>query len=77
MTRRPRATATRARKSELVSGYCEICRIDYKDLNKHVQSEQHLKFVQNNDNFLSLDKLIHTGASVQAFLKLNQTKHVQ
>ncbi|XP_033208039.1 titin homolog [Belonocnema kinseyi] len=72
MTRRPRATATRARRAEqLVAGYCEICRSEYRDLTKHVQSDQHLNFVQNNDNFLSLDTLISTGASVEAFLKLN------
>ncbi|XP_044006097.1 putative histone-lysine N-methyltransferase 1 [Aphidius gifuensis] len=70
MTRRPRATATRTRRSEqLVSGYCEICRVDYKDLTKHVQSDKHLAFVKNSDNFLSLDTLIESGASVEAFLK--------
>ncbi|XP_011300467.1 uncharacterized protein [Fopius arisanus] len=77
MTRRSRATATRARRSEqLVAGYCEICRIDYRDLNKHVQSDKHLAFVRNDDNFLSLDTLINSGASVEAFLKLNQTDDV-
>lgn len=73
MTRRSRATATRARRSEqLVAGFCEICRIDYRDLSKHVQSDKHLAFVRNDDNFLSLDTLINSGASVEAFLKLNQ-----
>ncbi|XP_076244092.1 uncharacterized protein LOC143185194 isoform X2 [Calliopsis andreniformis] len=78
MTRRPRTTATRARRTEhLASGYCEICRISYRDLNKHVQSNQHLNFVQNNDNFLSLDTLISAGANVEAFLKLNRTKDIE
>jgi len=75
MTRRPRATAARARRTEqLVAGYCELCRIHYEDLSKHVQSEQHLNFVGNDDNFLSLDTLINAGANVEAFLKLNRTK---
>ncbi|XP_071576302.1 uncharacterized protein [Temnothorax nylanderi] len=74
MTRRPRATAARARRTEqLVAGYCEICRVHYDDLSKHVQSEQHLNFVGNDDNFLSLDTLINGGANVEAFLKLNRS----
>ncbi|XP_043252771.1 uncharacterized protein LOC122397581 isoform X1 [Colletes gigas] len=78
MTRRPRTTTTRARRTEqLTSGYCEICRISYRDLTKHVQSEQHLSFVRNNDNFLSLDSLINAGANVEAFLKLNRTKDIE
>ncbi|XP_011877316.1 PREDICTED: uncharacterized protein LOC105567232 isoform X2 [Vollenhovia emeryi] len=78
MTRRPRATAARARRTEqLVAGYCEICRVHYNDLSKHVQSEQHLNFVGNDDNFLSLDTLINAGANVEAFLKLNRTKDIE
>ncbi|XP_011174238.1 uncharacterized protein LOC105206430 isoform X1 [Solenopsis invicta] len=78
MTRRPRATAARTRRTEqLVSGYCELCRIQYNDLTKHVQSEQHLNFVGNDDNFLSLDTLINAGANVEAFLKLNRTKDIE
>ncbi|XP_033343019.2 uncharacterized protein LOC117230061 isoform X1 [Megalopta genalis] len=78
MTRRPRTTGTRARRTEqLASGYCEICRISYRDLSKHVQSDQHLSFVRNNDNFLSLDTLISAGANVEAFLKLNRTKDIE
>ncbi|OXU24268.1 hypothetical protein TSAR_009626 [Trichomalopsis sarcophagae] len=75
MTRRPRATTTRARKTEN-TGYCEICRIDYRNLSKHLQSDQHLNFVRNDKNFLSLDNLISTGASVEAFLKINRSKDV-
>lgn len=79
MTRRPRTTAARARRTEqlLVGGYCEICHISYDDLTKHVQTEQHLNFVRNNDNFLSLDRLISAGANVEAFLKLNRTKDIE
>uniref|UniRef100_A0A182PLZ2 DBF4-type domain-containing protein n=1 Tax=Anopheles epiroticus TaxID=199890 RepID=A0A182PLZ2_9DIPT len=39
-------------------GYCEICRIEYDSLAVHVQSESHQTFVQNDDNFLSLDRLL-------------------
>lgn len=77
MTRRPRGGATRTRRTEqLVAGYCEICRIDYRDLKKHVRSDQHLNFVRNDDNFLSLDTLINAGASVEAFLNFNRSKDI-
>lgn len=78
MTRRPRGGATRTRRTEqLVAGYCEICRIDYRDLNKHVRSDQHLNFVRNDDNFLALDTLINAGASVEAFLNFNRSKDIR
>lgn len=73
MTRRPRATATRARKTEN-TGYCEICRADYRNLSKHLQSDQHKNFIRDEKNFLSLDNLINTGASVEAFLKNHRPK---
>ncbi|XP_012286367.1 uncharacterized protein LOC105702957 isoform X2 [Orussus abietinus] len=77
MTRRPRTTAARARRTEqLASGYCEICRIEYRDLSKHVRSDQHVNFVRNDNNFLALDTLINSGASVEAFLKLNRAKDI-
>lgn len=78
MTRRSRTTAARARRTEqLVAGYCEICRKHYDDVSKHAQSEQHLNFVGNDDNFLSLDRLINAGANVEAFLKLNRTTDIE
>lgn len=77
MTRRPRTTARTRRTEQLASGYCEICRIRYRDLSKHVQSDQHLSFVRNDDNFLSLDKLINAGTNVEAFLKLNRGKNIE
>ncbi|KOC62563.1 Protein chiffon [Habropoda laboriosa] len=77
MTRRPRTTARTRRTEQLASGYCEICRISYRDLTKHVQSDQHLSFVRNDDNFLSLDTLINAGANVEAFLKLNRAKDIE
>ncbi|XP_050098629.1 uncharacterized protein LOC126579250 [Anopheles aquasalis] len=39
-------------------GYCEICRIEYDSLALHVDSESHRTFVQNDENFQSLDQLI-------------------
>ncbi|XP_058065385.1 uncharacterized protein LOC131215027 [Anopheles bellator] len=39
-------------------GYCEICRIEYDSLAVHVESNSHRGFVQNDGNFLSLDRLI-------------------
>lgn len=78
MTRRPRATAARARRTEpLVAGYCQICRTHYEDLNKHLESEQHGNFVENDDNFLTLDRFINASANVDAFLKLNRTKDIE
>ncbi|XP_044732466.1 uncharacterized protein LOC123295258 isoform X2 [Chrysoperla carnea] len=55
------------------SGYCEICRVDYQDLPKHVRSDTHLSYVRDDANFLSLDTLITAGANVEAFLRLNGT----
>lgn len=75
MTRRPRARARRT--EQLVAGDCEICHIHYDDRSKHVQTEHHLNFVGNDDNFLSLDTLINAGANVEAFLKLNRTKDIE
>lgn len=72
MTRRPRATAARARKTEqLVTGYCEICRTRYDDLRKHLESEQHVKFVGDKHNFVALDGFINSSTNVEEFLKLN------
>uniref|UniRef100_A0A182M062 DBF4-type domain-containing protein n=1 Tax=Anopheles culicifacies TaxID=139723 RepID=A0A182M062_9DIPT len=39
-------------------GYCEICRLEYDSLAVHVQSESHQTFVRNDDNFVSLDRLL-------------------
>jgi hypothetical protein len=52
-------------------GYCEICRVEYDVLKIHLKTDEHLNFVKNDSNYLSLDKLINSGANVAAFLKLN------
>lgn len=52
-------------------GYCEICHVEYDVLKVHLKSEEHLNFAKNDDNFVSLDKLIESGASVQKLLKLS------
>lgn len=51
-------------------GYCEICHVEYDVLKVHLKSEEHLNFAKNDDNFVSLDKLIENGANVQKLLKL-------
>lgn len=77
MTKRPRVTPRPRKTEQVVGGYCEICRVDFADLSKHLETDQHLSFVRNDDNFLTLDKLISGGAGVEAFLKLNQTKNIR
>lgn len=52
-------------------GYCEICHVEYDVLKVHLKSEEHLNFAKNDDNFVSLDKLIESGANVQKLLKLS------
>jgi DBF zinc finger len=52
-------------------GYCEICRVEYDVLKVHLKTDEHLNFIKNDTNFLSLDKLISSGANLETFLKLN------
>lgn len=52
-------------------GYCEICHIEYDVLNTHLQSVEHRRYVTNDDNFLTLDTMIGTGASMDTFLARN------
>lgn len=59
------------RTSEKQCGYCEVCRLEYDVLSVHLQSKEHTNFVNNSDNFLSLDNLINNSASVDTFLKMN------
>lgn len=71
MTKKSRVNV-KARKSEN-TGYCEICRVDFRSRTKHLQSSQHQNFICNDNNFLSLDNLINTGANIEAFLMKNKT----
>lgn len=76
MTRKSRSKQMRTkndykRTSEKQCGYCEVCRLEYDVLSVHLQSKEHTNFVNNSDNFLSLDNLINNSASVDTFLKMN------
>lgn len=54
-------------------GYCEICRIDYDVLANHLVGQEHSAFVNNESNFVALDKLISDGGvSLKTFLGKNQ-----
>lgn len=53
-------------------GYCEKCRVEYDVLSIHLQSKEHLNFVQNNDNYIAIDNLINSGTNVETFLRLNR-----
>lgn len=76
MTRKSRSKQMRTkndfkRTSEKQCGYCEVCRLEYDVLSVHLQSKEHTNFVNNSDNFVSLDKLINNSANVDTFLKMN------
>lgn len=76
MTRKSRSKQMRTkndykRTSEKQCGYCEVCRLEYDVLSVHLQSKEHTNFVNNSDNFLSLDNLINNSANVDTFLKMN------
>lgn len=58
--------------SDKQCGYCEICRVEYDVLKQHLKSDEHLNFVKNDDNFISLDKLIKDSSNVDKFLNLKQ-----
>lgn len=66
-----KATDIIKRSTEKHCGYCEICRVEYDVLSIHLQSKEHLNFVKNSDNFLTLDTLINNSANVETFLKMN------
>lgn len=62
--------------SDKQCGYCEICHLEYDVLKIHLKSDEHLKFVRDDDNFKSLDKLIECGANVKQFLNSQTKKHM-
>lgn len=53
-------TPASARKQKVWSkrGYCECCDVMYEDLNEHLISADHQRFVEHFENFADLDKLI-------------------
>lgn len=40
------------------NGYCEGCRVKYDDLEKHVKSERHISYKNDEKNFTGIDELI-------------------
>lgn len=55
---------------EPLPGYCEICKVDYKDLRKHCQTDAHRQYSTDHRNYAQLDERINTqSVTVEAFLK--------
>lgn len=81
MTRRnkPRLSVRSIKESDndkpnsekILNGYCEICHLEYRELQEHLRSDEHQQFIKNESNYLTLDTLIDQTASVDAFLRLN------
>ncbi|XP_076031917.1 protein DBF4 homolog B-like [Oratosquilla oratoria] len=46
------------RKNNKESGYCELCSANYTNLRLHLQSDAHVAFVRNGENYAHLDQLI-------------------
>lgn len=46
------------------SGYCELCTSSYTNLRLHLQSDSHLAFVRDNNNYQDLDDLIRGSKEV-------------
>ena len=40
------------------NGYCEGCRVKYDDLEKHIKSERHISYKNDEKNFTGIDELI-------------------
>lgn len=55
--------------SEKQCGVCEICKIEYDTLTIHLKTKDHELFARNQNNYLALDSLIKTSASVDKFLE--------
>ncbi|XP_055851459.1 protein chiffon [Episyrphus balteatus] len=55
--------------SEKQCGVCEICKIEYDTLTIHLKTKDHEFFARNQNNYLALDSLIKTSASVDKFLE--------
>ncbi|XP_058456300.1 protein chiffon isoform X2 [Malaya genurostris] len=67
------ATTKQQTHQQQQCGYCEICRIEYDVLANHLVAEEHSAFVNNDSNFVALDKLINDGGvGLEAFLTKNK-----
>ncbi|KAI1174354.1 Dfp1/Him1, central region-domain-containing protein [Nemania sp. FL0916] len=58
--RRPVARAARKKQqeAELKPGYCENCAEKYADFDQHIESANHRKFAENDENWVELDDLL-------------------
>ncbi|KAI0100265.1 Dfp1/Him1, central region-domain-containing protein [Nemania sp. FL0031] len=52
------ASRKKPRDRELKPGYCENCAEKYPDFDEHIESENHRKFAENDDNWVELDDLL-------------------
>lgn len=48
----------REHERELKPGYCENCAEKYPDFDEHIESENHRKFAENDENWVALDDLL-------------------
>jgi len=65
----------RAVRDELLSGYCEVCKLDYSDLYQHIQTPNHQNYSKNNKNYASLDAFINSRSlSVNDYLEKAENK---
>jgi len=51
-------------KKRKEGGYCELCASSYANLRLHLQSDSHLAFVRDTNNYLDLDELIRGSTEV-------------
>ena len=65
---------TRKQKAWSKRGYCECCDTMYDDLNQHLVSSGHQRFVQHVENFADLDKLIDQIPSSDGNVTLLRSK---
>ncbi|KAH3716168.1 uncharacterized protein LOC127855145 [Dreissena polymorpha] len=64
------------RKQERKRGYCECCKLKYEDLDKHVQEDQHRRYVKDKSHYKALDILIDSGPSTSKFLQQILTRAI-
>uniref|UniRef100_A0A1B6DQA9 DBF4-type domain-containing protein n=1 Tax=Clastoptera arizonana TaxID=38151 RepID=A0A1B6DQA9_9HEMI len=50
-----------------LSGYCELCHVDYADIKSHIVSVQHKSLATNAEKFAQLDNLIKTK-NIESFV---------
>eukprot|EP00057_Strongylocentrotus_purpuratus_P008191 XP_011662665.1 PREDICTED: uncharacterized protein LOC100892660 [Strongylocentrotus purpuratus] len=61
--------ATTSKSKVAKKGFCEFCSVKYSNLEKHLETEQHKKFVGEKNNYTSLDTMIAQGPNIVRFLE--------